>query len=170
GAIHLALAAIVNAVWDLYAKSEGKPVWKLLADMTPRQLVSCIDFRYMTDALTADEAIEMLERQARSKSSREAELLRSGYPAYTTSVGWMGYSDEKIRALCQAALDEGFTHFKVKVGGARADDRRRVGLVREAIGRDCKLMIDANQRWNISEAIECVSELAPYDLWWIEEP
>jgi L-fuconate dehydratase len=170
GVIHLALAAIVNAVWDLYAKAERKPVWKLLADMTPRQLVSCIDFRYLTDALTADEATEMLEREAASKADREAELLRSGYPAYTTSVGWMGYSDEKIRHLCRAALDEGFRHFKVKVGGAPADDRRRVGLVRQEIGRDNKLMIDANQKWSVSEAIECVRELAEFDLWWIEEP
>jgi L-fuconate dehydratase len=170
GVIHLALAAIVNAVWDLYAKAERKPVWKLLADMTPRQLVSCIDFRYITDALTADEAMEMLERQVPSKAEREAALLRSGYPAYTTSVGWMGYSDEKIRGLCRAALDEGFRHFKVKVGGARADDRRRLGLVRQEIGRDNKLMIDANQKWSVAEAIECVRELAPFDLWWIEEP
>jgi len=170
GVIHLALAAVVNAVWDLYAKAERKPVWKLLADMTPRQLVSCIDFRYITDALTAEEATEMLERQAGSKGRREAELLRTGYPAYTTSVGWMGYPDEKIRALCRAALDQGFTHFKVKVGGARADDRRRVALVREAIGADCRLMIDANQQWDVGEAIECVRELAPYNLWWIEEP
>jgi L-fuconate dehydratase len=170
GVIHLALAAIVNAVWDLYAKAERKPVWKLLADMTPRQLVSCIDFRYITDALTAEEATEMLERQASSKRDREAELLRSGYPAYTTSVGWMGYSDEKIRGLCRDALAEGFTHFKVKVGGPRADDRRRVGLVRQEIGRDNKLMIDANQNWSVTEAIECVRELAQFDLWWIEEP
>src|SRR5713226_7451932 len=108
GVIHLALAAIVNAVWDLYAKTEGKPLWKLLADMTPRQIVSCIDFRYITDALTPQEALEILERQARTKADREAQLLRSGYPAYTTSVGWMGYSDEKIRALCREAIDEGF--------------------------------------------------------------
>jgi L-fuconate dehydratase len=145
-------------------------VWKLLADMTPQQLVSCIDFRYITDAITSDEAIAMLERQARTKSEREAELLRSGYPAYTTSVGWMGYSDAKIRMLCRDALDEGFTHFKVKVGGAREDDRRRVGLVRREIGHEHKLMIDANQQWDVGEAIDRVRELAPFDLWWIEEP
>src|SRR5438093_6408371 len=114
GVIHLALAAIVNAVWDLYAKTEGKPVWKLLADMTPRQIVSCIDFRYITDALTPEAALEILERQAPTKAEREAQLLATGYPAYTTSVGWMGYSDEKIRALCRQAIDEGFLHFKVK--------------------------------------------------------
>src|SRR5438094_6126785 len=114
GVIHLALAAIVNAVWDLYGKVERKPVWKLLADMTPRQLVSCIDFRYITDALTSDEALEILDRLAPTKARREAELLRSGYPAYTTSVGWIGYSDETIRALCARAIADGFTHFKVK--------------------------------------------------------
>ncbi len=170
GVIHLALAAIVNAVWDLYAKTERKPVWKLLADMTPRQIVSCIDFRYITDALTADEAVEILERQARTKADREAQLLRSGYPAYTTSVGWMGYSDEKIRALCRQAIGEGFVHFKVKVGGRPEDDRRRVRLVRDEIGSDRKLMIDANQRWDVEEAIARVRELAPFNLWWIEEP
>ena len=170
GVIHLALAAIVNAVWDLYAKAERKPLWKLLADMTPRQLVSCIDFRYITDALTADEALALLERQARTKGEREADLLRSGYPAYTTSVGWMGYGDAKIRTLCREALGDGFTHFKVKVGGSREDDRRRIALVREAIGPDRKLMIDANQQWDVGEAIERVRDLAPYDLWWIEEP
>jgi L-fuconate dehydratase len=170
GVIHLALAAIVNAVWDLYAKSERKPVWKLLADMTPAALVSCIDFHYITDAITPDEAIAILERHAASRAAREEALLRSGYPAYTTSVGWMGYDDAKIRALCREALDDGFTHFKVKVGGAPGDDERRLAVVRDAIGRDRKLMIDANQKWDVTEAIDRVRELAHFDLWWIEEP
>jgi L-fuconate dehydratase len=170
GVIHLALAAIVNAVWDLYAKVEGKPVWKLLADMTPRQIVSCIDFRYITDAVTRDEALGILERQAPSKALREAELLASGYPAYTTSVGWMGYSDEAIRGLCRQAIAEGWTHFKVKVGGRPDDDRRRLQLVREEIGPDRTLMIDANQQWDVNEAIVRVEELAPFKPWWIEEP
>src|SRR5262245_37001179 len=122
GVIHLALAALVNAAWDLYATGEGKPLWKLLSDMTPGQIVACIDFRYITDALTPGEALEILERQAATKADRETGLLRTGYPAYTTSVGWMGYTDEKIRALCREAIDEGFTHFKVKVGGEPADD------------------------------------------------
>ena len=152
GVIHLALAAIVNGIWDLYAKAERKPLWKLLADMTPRQLVSCIDFRYITDALTPDEAVDMLERQQRGKPDREAQLLRSGYPAYTTSVGWFGYSDERIRGLCRESLAEGWTHFKVKVGGTPDDDARRVGLVRKEIGPSCRLMIDANQRWEVAEA------------------
>jgi L-fuconate dehydratase len=170
GVIHLALAAIVNAVWDLYAKVERKPVWKLLADMTPRQLVSCIDFRYITDALTPDEALDILEGQAATKGDREAQLLASGYPAYTTSVGWMGYSDEGIRARCREALAGGWTHFKVKVGGRPDDDRRRVQLVREEIGPGRKLMIDANQQWDVNEAIARVGELASFSPLWIEEP
>jgi L-fuconate dehydratase len=170
GVVHLALAAIVNAVWDLYAKAERKPVWKLLADMTPRQLVSCIDFRYITDAITPDEAIDLLARQAPTKAVREADLLRAGYPAYTTSVGWMGYSDERIASLCREALAEGFTHFKVKVGGPADDDRRRVGVVRRAIGNKRTLMIDANQQWGVTEAIERVNGLADFKPWWIEEP
>ena len=170
GVIHLALAAIVNAVWDLYAKAERKPLWKLLADMTPRQLVSCIDFRYITDALTADEAIDLLERHAGTKMDREAELLQRGYPAYTTSVGWMGYTDEGVRALCRTALADGWTHFKVKVGGRPEDDLRRVALVREAIGGDCRLMVDANQQWDVGTAIARASELARFRPWWMEEP
>jgi L-fuconate dehydratase len=145
-------------------------VWKLLADMTPKQLVSCIDFRYITDALTPEEAFDMLDRQARTKGEREAALLRSGYPAYTTSVGWMGYGDEKVRAGCHSALAEGWTHFKVKVGADPADDVRRVGMVREAIGPDHVLMVDANQRWSVGEAIDRMRELAPFKPLWIEEP
>jgi L-fuconate dehydratase len=170
GVIHLALAAIVNALWDLYAKSERKPLWKLLADMTPQQIVSCIDFRYITDALTPAEALALLERQQRSKPGREAQLLKSGYPAYTTSVGWFGYSDDRIRSLCRESLADGWTHFKVKVGGPPEDDGRRVGLVRQEIGPANRLMIDANQRWEVAEAIERVQALARYDLWWMEEP
>jgi L-fuconate dehydratase len=170
GVVHLALAAIVNAVWDLYAKSERTPVWKLLADMTPQQLVSCIDFRHITDAITPDEAVELLERHASTKRNREAELLRIGYQAYTTSVGWMGYSDEAIRDLCRQALREGWTHFKVKVGGTPDDDRRRVAVVRDAIGPNHKLMIDANQTWEVDDAIDRIRDLAPFNLWWAEEP
>jgi len=170
GVVHLALAAIVNALWDLYAKSAGKPLWKLLADMTPRDLVRCIDFRYIEDALTRDEAVEILEGNAHTKADREAELCRVGYPAYTTSVGWMGYSDQAIRSLCRDAMADGWTHFKVKVGASPDEDRRRVGLVRQAIGADHTLMIDANQQWSVGEAIERVSELSAFRPWWIEEP
>ena len=170
GVIHLSLAAVVNAIWDLYAKAERKPVWKLLADMTPRQLVSCIDFRYITDALTPEEAVEILDRQARTRRQREEELMRSGYPAYTTSVGWMGYPDETTRELCRAAVGEGWLHFKVKVGGSPEDDERRLRLVREEIGYGRTLMADANQRWDVDEAIARVRALAPFRLRWIEEP
>jgi L-fuconate dehydratase len=170
GVIHLALAAVVNAIWDLYGKVEGKPVWKLLTDMTPAQLVSCIDFHHITDAITRDEAIAMLERHAVTKSAREAELLENGYPAYTTSVGWLGYSDEKIHRLCQEALADGWTHFKVKVGGKPDDDLRRVSAVRAAIGPNHKLMVDSNQRWDVDEAIARINELSQLNLWWAEEP
>jgi L-fuconate dehydratase len=170
GVIHLAMAAIVNAVWDLHAKRERKPVWKLLADMSARELVACIDFRYITDALTPDEAIDLLERQERTKAQREAMLTRDGYPAYTTSAGWLGYSDDYVRQLCRESLAEGWTHFKVKVGGAPAEDARRLALVREEIGPTNRLMIDANQRWDVGEAIECVLALSRFNLWWIEEP
>jgi L-fuconate dehydratase len=170
GVIHLSMAAIINAIWDLWAKSERKPVWKLLADMTPRQLVSSIDFHHITDALTADEALEILERQAPGKAAREKQLLETGYPAYTTSVGWMGYSDEKIRRLCREALAEGWTHFKLKVGGDLADDMRRAALVRSEIGTSNKLMMDANQRWDVGEAIAAMEQLSQYAPMWIEEP
>ena len=170
GVIHLALAAIVNAVWDLYAKAERKPLWKLLADMSPAQVISTIDFRYITDALTPDEALDILSRQEKTKADREKQLLKVGYPAYTTSAGWMGYSEDGIRSLVRQALANGWTHFKVKVGGVPADDERRVGLVREEIGPARTLMIDANQNWDVNEAIARVNELAKFKLWWIEEP
>jgi L-fuconate dehydratase len=170
GVIHLALAAIVNAIWDLWGKRERKPVWKLLVGLTPEQIVGCIDFRYITDVLSRDEALDILKRQMPGRAMREAELLRSGYPAYTTSVGWMGYSDAAIRQLCRDALAAGWSHFKVKVGGRPEDDYRRLALVRAEIGPEQKLMIDANQRWDVDEAIERVRELAPFAPWWIEEP
>ncbi len=170
GVVHLAMAAIVNAVWDLHARRERKPVWKLLADMSPRDVVRCIDFRYITDALTPDEATEILERQAKTKADREAALHREGYPAYTTSAGWMRYSDDHVRALCRRALADGWTHFKVKVGGAPEDDARRLALVREEIGSERRMMADANQRWDVGEAIERVNALSRFNLWWIEEP
>jgi L-fuconate dehydratase len=170
GVIHISMAAVVNAVWDLWAKSEGKPVWKLLTDMPPRQIVSCIDFAYITDALTPDEALEILERQAKTRSTREAELVSTGYPAYTTSAGWLGYSDDGVRGLVRDALAAGWAHFKIKVGGHADDDWRRVGLVRSEIGPDRTLMIDANQRWDVGEAIERVRALAEFRPLWIEEP
>lgn len=170
GVLHLATAALVNAVWDLWAKVEGKPLWKLLADMTPEEIVRCIDFRYITDAVTPHEALALLQRLHASRGAREAELLRDGYPAYTTSAGWLGYPDDKIRQLCRAGVAEGWTHFKIKVGRDLADDLRRAAIVREAIGPDRKLMMDANQVWDVNEAIASMRELARFDPWWIEEP
>jgi L-fuconate dehydratase len=170
GVIHLATAALVNAVWDLWAKVEGKPLWKLLTDMTPEELVRCLDFTYVTDVLTPEEALEMLTAVARSKAEREAELQANGYPAYITSAGWLGYSDEKIRRLCRESLAAGWTHFKIKVGVDVADVVRRCGVVREEIGPDCKLMVDANQIWDVPQAIAWMEQLAPFDPWWIEEP
>ncbi|MDQ2943641.1 MAG: L-fuconate dehydratase [Candidatus Dormibacteraeota bacterium] len=170
GVIHLASAAIVNAVWDLYAKVEGKPLWKLLVDMSPQQLVSCIDFRYIGDALTPDEALAILERLAPTRAEREAEMLRSGFPAYTTSAGWLGYSDEKLRALSREAVANGWSHVKIKVGQKIEDDVRRARIVREEIGPDRRLMMDANQVWEVGDAIANVKQLAEFEPYWIEEP
>ncbi len=170
GAIHLASAALINAVWDLYAKVEGKPLWKLLADMTPQQLVSCIDFRYISDALTPEEALAILERMAPTRAAREAEMLRAGYPAYTTSAGWLGYSDEKLRALCREAVAAGWSHVKMKVGQRIEDDVRRARIVREEIGPHRHLRMDANQVWEVGDAIANVRQLAEFEPYWIEEP
>ena len=170
GVIHLATAAVVNAVWDLWAKVEGKPLWKLLADLSPQALVRCVDFRYITDAITAEEALSLLRKAESTKSQREAEMLKSGYPAYTTSAGWLGYSDDKIRDLCRRALSEGWMHFKIKVGANLEDDIRRCRIVRAEIGHECKLMIDANQIWDVPQAIEWIRQLERFNPWWVEEP
>jgi len=170
GAIHLATGALVNAVWDLWAKVEGKPLWRLLADMTPEELVACIDFRYITDALTPAEALAILQRHAPTKGERVAELRARGYPAYTTSAGWLGYDDATLRALCQEAVAQGWTHVKLKVGADPADDLRRARIVREEIGPARRLMMDANQVWDVGEAIAAMGPLSAFDPWWIEEP
>lgn len=170
GVIHLATAAVVNAVWDLYAKKEGKPLWKLLADMSPATLISCIDFTYITDAITPDEALQLLKSKEASKQERIDTLQRDGYPAYTTSAGWLGYSDEKMRRLCREAKAEGFDHIKIKVGSDLKDDMRRAAIIREEIGPDLRLMMDANQKWDVDEAIANMKQLAKFDPWWIEEP
>ncbi len=170
GVIHLATGAIVNAVWDLYAKVEKKPLWKLLADMTPEELVSCIDFTYITDAITPAEALAMLKEKADSKQERIDKLKEDGYPAYTTSAGWLGYSDDKMRRLCREAKEAGFDHMKIKVGSDLKDDMRRAAIIREEIGPDLRLMMDANQKWDVDEAIANMEQLKKFDPYWIEEP
>jgi L-fuconate dehydratase len=170
GAIHLATAAIVNAVWDLWAKVKSKPVWKLVADLTPEQYVACVDFRYLSDALTAVQALEILRRNADTRAAREADMRRDGYPAYITSAGWMGYSDDRVRALCREALAAGWTRFKIKVGLDSEENVRRCALVREEIGPHCALMLDANQAWDVGEAIAQMRPLARFHPLWIEEP
>ena len=170
GAMHLATGAVVNAVWDLWAKSEGKPVWRLVADMPPAELVRAIDFRYLADCITPDEALAMLTAQFAGRAERIARLEAEGYPCYTTSAGWLGYADEKLRRLCQEAVDAGFNHIKLKVGADLEDDIRRVTIARDVIGPDRALMIDANQVWEVGEAIDWVNALAFAKPWFIEEP
>lgn len=170
GVIHLACGALLNAVWDLYAKAEGKPVWRLLTEMTPEEIVAIVDFRYISDALTPEEALAILQTGKRGQAERLAALEADGYPAYTTSVGWFGFSDEKIRRLCHEAIAEGWTHFKLKVGGDAIDDLRRGRLVREEIGWDRRIMLDANQKWGVEEAIGRTLQLGELKPYWMEEP
>ena len=170
GIIHMATGAIVNAVWDLYAKTEGKPLWKLVADMTPEQLVNCIDFTYMTDVITAQESIELLSKWADTKQERIDYLLKNGYPAYTTSAGWMGYSEEKIRRLSKEAKRDGWKYLKMKVGSDIEEDVKRASIIREEVGDEMRLMMDANQVWEVGQAIQNMKELAQFNPWWIEEP
>jgi L-fuconate dehydratase len=170
GILHMSTGAVINAVWDLWAKRAQKPLWKLLVDLTPEQIVAAIDFSYITDALTPEQALEILHRRAPGKPAREAEMRRDGYPAYTTSTGWLGYPDEKVRRLCREAVGQGWTAFKMKVGQSLADNERRAGLMREEIGPSRKLMMDANQCWDVGEAVGQMQRLARFDPWWIEEP
>jgi L-fuconate dehydratase len=170
GVIHLATAAVINALWDLYARCEGKPLWKLLVDMSPEQIVACVPFSYITDALTPDEALAILKRHEATKQQRTEKMLAHGYPAYTTSAGWLGYSDDKVRTLVRAGIEQGWTHFKMKVGRNLDDDLRRAKIIRDEIGWDRKLMMDANQVWDVSEAIRWMKELARFRPHWIEEP
>ncbi|MDF9798607.1 L-fuconate dehydratase [Catalinimonas alkaloidigena] len=170
GVIHLATAAVVNAVWDLYAKAEKKPLWKLICDMSAEELVSCVDFTYLSDVITPEEAISMLKAKEAGKSERIAHLMEHGYPAYTTSAGWLGYSEEKIRRLCREAKEEGWKYIKMKVGSNLEDDMRRAAIIREEIGSDIRLMMDANQKWDVPQAICNMKQLARFDPWFIEEP
>jgi len=171
GVVHLAMAAVMNAVWDLAARRAGKPLWRLLSEMTPEQLVDVADLKYLSDVITRDEAITMLAEMADTREERIAQLDREGgYPCYTTSAGWLGYSDDKLRRLLQEAVDEGYRHLKLKVGGDVEDDIRRLRIAREVIGWDVDLMIDANQVWDVPEAIDWMSRLAEFKPLWIEEP
>jgi L-fuconate dehydratase len=170
GVVHLAVGAIVNAVWDLWAKSTGVPLWQLLAHLPPEDIVAAIDFRYIDDVLPPEEALDLLRSALVGKGAREQQIVAEGYPAYTTSAGWLGYDDERIRALVREALAEGWTHFKLKVGADAADDLRRAALLRDEIGEGSRLMLDANQVWDVGEAIEAVRVLGRFDPWWIEEP
>jgi L-fuconate dehydratase len=170
GVVHMAIGAVVNAVWDLYARRCGLPLWKLLSHLSPKQIVELVDFRHLSDVLEPDEALELLARAAAGKQDRERQLLARGYPAYTSSVGWLGYSDEKVLSLVRAALDDGFTHVKLKVGQNIDNDVRRVKLVRDLAGPDVRLSVDANQVWDIDQAIADIGRLAPFGLYWVEEP
>jgi L-fuconate dehydratase len=170
GVIHLATAAVVNAVWDLWAKDEGKPLFRLLVDLSPEQLVGAIDFRYIEDALTPDEALAILRARQEGRDERVAEIEQLGYPAYTTSPGWLGYTDERIDALVREAAIAGFTRVKMKVGRDLETDARRAEIIRSALGPDGILMMDANQYWGVNEAIAAMRTLGRYDPWWIEEP
>jgi len=170
GAIHLATAAVVNAMWDLFAKRESKPLWKLLVDMTPEQVVGLVDWRYLTDVLTPAQALDMLRATETTKPHREQQLREDGIPSYTTSAGWLGYDDDKLRRLCQQAVDDGWSHIKLKVGADIDNDVRRCRIAREILGPDRRLMVDANQAWDVGEAVANMGSLAQFDPWWIEEP
>ncbi len=170
GVVHLAAAAIINAVWDLWGKQAGKPVWQLVAELEPEQLMSTLDLRHITDAIAPSEALDLLKDQARGKAERRANLEANGYPAYTTSAGWLGYPDDKILRLTGEALAAGWTAIKIKVGRSLEDDLRRCALIRDALGPNGRLMVDANQVWEVDEAIEWIRALRPFDLWWVEEP
>lgn len=170
GVMHMAAGAVLNAAWDLAAKHAGRPVWEFLAGMTPEELVSLVDFRYLTDALTPEEALAILRAAEPGRAERAERLRAEGYPAYTTSPGWLGYSDDKLVRLAKEAVADGFTQIKLKVGGDVGDDVRRLSLARQAVGTDVRIAVDANQRWDVADAVEWMTALAPYDPHWIEEP
>ncbi|MER7889950.1 L-fuconate dehydratase [Micromonospora sp. NPDC094482] len=170
GVMHMAIAAVVNALWDLRAKREGLPLWQLLSRLSPEELVDLVDFRYLSDALTRQEALEILRAARPGRAEREEHLLSAGFPAYTTSPGWLGYDDDKLRRLCKEAVADGFGQIKLKVGADLADDIRRMTIARQTCGPDFPIAVDANQRWDVPTAIKWVRELAPFDPYWIEEP
>jgi L-fuconate dehydratase len=170
GVMHMAIGAVINAFWDLAAKRAGLPLWQLLARMSPEEIVHLVDFRYLSDAITEAEAVAILREKSDGRPDRAATLLTVGYPAYTTSPGWLGYGDDKLRRLCKEAVQQGFQQIKLKVGADLDDDRRRLRIAREVCGPGIRIAVDANQRWDVPVAIEWIRALAPYDPWWIEEP
>ncbi len=170
GVMHMAIGAVVNAVWDLAAKRAGLPLWRFLAEKSPEEIVGLVDFRYLTDAMTPDDALAILRAAAPGRAERSARLIADGYPAYATSPGWLGYDDAKLTRLCREAIAAGFTQIKLKVGASLEDDLRRMRIAREVCGQSFKIAIDANQRWDVGVAIEWVAALAPYDPYWVEEP
>jgi L-fuconate dehydratase len=170
GVMHMAAGAVVNAAWDLAARQAGRPVWELLSGMSPEQIVDLVDFRYLSDALTREDALEILRRAEPGRAERAALLRREGYPAYTTEPGWLGYDDEKLARLAKEAVAAGFHQIKLKVGADLDDDLRRMRLAREAVGPDIRIAVDANQRWDVAEAVRWMQALAPFDPYWIEEP
>ena len=170
GVMHMAIGAAINALWDLKAKREGKPLWRLLSELSPEQIVNLVDFRYLSDALTREDALEILRAAEPGRGGRTAELMTSGISAYTTTPGWLGYSDEKLTRLCSEAVDAGFTQIKLKVGDNLEDDIRRMGIARAVCGPDIRIAIDANQRWDVAEAIDWTKALARFDVAWVEEP
>ena len=170
GLIHMAAGAVVNAAWDLVSKRSGKPLWKYLSDLSPEEIVELVDFRYISDALTPTEALAILNKAKANRAKNEVNLIKDGLPAYTTTPGWLGYSDEKMVTLAKQAVADGFTLIKLKCGGSKEDDRRRLKLARDAIGPDIRLAIDANQVWDVPEAIEWINSLGDVNLHWVEEP
>jgi L-fuconate dehydratase len=170
GVMHMAVAAVVNALWDLKAKRAGLPLWQLLARMSPEEIVALVDFRYLTDVLAPTEALDILGRAADGRAEREWRLLAGGYPAYATSPGWLGYDDDKLRRLCKDAVGQGFRQIKLKVGVNLDDDLRRMRIAREVCGPDFPIAVDANQRWDVGAAVEWIRALAPFEPWWVEEP
>jgi len=170
GVVHMAIGAVLNACWDLAARRAGKPLWRFLADMSAEEIVSLVDFRYLTDALTPDDALELLERGTYGRAGRRQVLERDGYPAYTTAPGWLGYSDERLAELCAESVQDGFTQVKLKVGANLDDDQRRCGIARDVVGEDVAIALDANQVWDVPDAIAWMRELAPVRPTWIEEP
>ncbi|HIE95838.1 MAG TPA: L-fuconate dehydratase [Planctomycetes bacterium] len=170
GVIHLAAAAVINAVWDLWARIHGKPVWQMVCDMSPQEFVSCVDFRYLTDAITPTQAIELLTQVQAGKAERLATVTQQGYPSYTTSAGWLGYSDEALKQKCEGLRERGWSHFKIKVGRDLNDDIRRCRVMRQEMGDESFMMIDANQVWDVPQAIEWIDQLAEFRPWFVEEP